>query len=153
MAYDYFQAMDHAGLVRDHPIGADFPRAFAQLSRDELRARQEAALSPRPRLRLAGAVLPAALAAAGIEPGDIGGLDDLARLPAYDKSDLMASVAAHPPIGDFHGRDAHPPGQRPPIIMQTTSGTTGTPQPLLFGPRVAGGRRTGCSRACTCWPA
>jgi phenylacetate-CoA ligase len=135
MAYDYFEAMDHPGLVRDHPIGPDFPRAFAGMSRDALRARQEAAF-----LRVAAFAWQVPFyrrlwSAAGAQPGDIRGLDDLPRLPAYDKADLMASVAEHPPIGDFHGRDAHPPGRRPAIIMQTTSGTTGTPQPLLFGPR------------------
>jgi len=47
----------------------------------------------------------------------------------------MASVEAHPPLGDFHGLDTYPPGRRPPLIFQTTSGTTGRPQPLLFGPK------------------
>ena len=31
--------------------------------------------------------------------------------------------------------ESHPPDARPPIIFHTTSGTTGKPQPLLFGPR------------------
>ena len=72
---------------------------------------------------------------AGAAPGDIRALDDIVKLPSYAKADLMESVEAHPPIGDFHGRDAHPGGKRPAIIFQTTSGTTGKPQPLLFGPR------------------
>ncbi len=135
MAQDYFQAMDYEGLVRDHPIGPAFAPAFASMSRDELRARQDAAF--RRTLAFAWRVpfYTRLWTAAGAAPGDIRGLDDLARLPAYDKADLMESVAAYPPIGDFHGRDAHPRDRRPSIIMQTTSGTTGKPQPLLFGPR------------------
>ena len=43
----------------------------------------------------------------------------------------MASVEAHPPYGDFHGMDG-PEGRRS-VVMHTTSGTTGTPQPLFFG--------------------
>ena len=70
-----------------------------------------------------------------MEPGDIRALDDITRLPCYSKADLMASVEAHPPLGDFHGVDSTPPDQRPPLIFQTTSGTTGRPQPLLFGPK------------------
>ena len=50
-------------------------------------------------------------------------------MPVYDKSDLMASVEAHPPYGDFSGRGDSP------IVFHTTSGTTGRPQPLLFGPK------------------
>lgn len=133
--FDYVTAMDHPALLRDFPIGPDFPGALRGLSRDALRARQEADF--RKLLAFAWKVpfYQRLWSARGIEPGDIRGLDDLPKLPAYDKSDLMASVAAHPPIGDFHGQDAHPPERRPQIIMQTTSGTTGTPQPLLFGPK------------------
>lgn len=133
--FDYVTAMDHPALLRDFPIGADYPGALRGLSRDALRARQEADF--RKLLAFAWQVpfYQRLWGAKGIEPGDIRGLDDLPKLPAYDKSDLMASVAAHPPIGDFHGQDAHPPERRPQIIMQTTSGTTGTPQPLLFGPK------------------
>ncbi len=133
--FDYVTAMDHPALLRDFPIGADFPGALRGLSRDALRARQEADF--RKLLAFAWQVpfYQRLWGAKGIEPGDIRGLDDLPKLPAYDKSDLMASVAAYPPIGDFHGQDAHPLERRPQIIMQTTSGTTGTPQPLLFGPK------------------
>ena len=133
--FDYVTAMDHAGLLRDFPVGPDFPAALQHVSRDALRARQDADFR---RLLAFAWKIPfyqRLWGARGIEPGDIRGLDDLSKLPAYDKADLMASVAAHPPIGDFHGQDAHPPERRPQIIMQTTSGTTGTPQPLLFGPR------------------
>lgn len=133
--FDYVTAMDHPALLRDFPIGADYPGALRGLSRDALRARQDADF--RKLLAFAWKVpfYQRLWGAKAIEPGDIKGLDDLPKLPSYDKSDLMASVAAHPPIGDFHGQDAHPPERRPQIIMQTTSGTTGTPQPLLFGPK------------------
>jgi len=47
----------------------------------------------------------------------------------------MASVEAHPPLGDFHGLESYPKDQRPPMVFQTTSGTTGRPQPLIFGPK------------------
>ncbi|MEM6744875.1 MAG: phenylacetate--CoA ligase family protein, partial [Pseudomonadota bacterium] len=40
-----------------------------------------------------------------------------------------------PPIGDFHGAEAYAPGEAPPVILQTTSGTTGKPQPLIYGPK------------------
>lgn len=132
---DYFEAMDHAALVRDHPIGQAFLDAYRGMSRDGLRARQDERF--RRVLAFAWKVpfYRRLWGGRGIEPGDIRGLDDLPKLPAYDKADLMESVAAHPPLGDFHGLDAHPPETRPPLIIQTTSGTTGKPQPLLFGPK------------------
>ncbi len=69
-----------------------------------------------------------------MEPGDISGLDDLHLLPTYDKSDIMASVEAHPPLGDATGMESYAEGEAPPMILHTTSGTTGAPQPLVFGP-------------------
>jgi phenylacetate-CoA ligase len=132
---DYFTAVDYPSLVRDYPTGDAFRRAYVGMSRDALRALQERRFA---RLMAFAWKVPfyrRLWGAKGIESGDVRSLDDLPKLPTYDKADLMASVAAHPPLGDFHGRDAHPEGARPQIVFQTTSGTTGKPQPLLFGPR------------------
>ncbi|PWS36543.1 CoF synthetase [Falsiroseomonas bella] len=133
--FDYVTAMDPEGLRRDYPIGPDFPGALRGLSRDELRARQERDFRKVMAFAWKVPFYQRLWGTKGIEPGDIGGLDDLPKLPSYDKADIMASVAEHPPIGDFHGQDAHPPERRPQIIFHTTSGTTGKPQPLLFGPK------------------
>lgn len=132
---NYLTAFDARALAEEFPLGEAFVRRFARLGRDELRALQErrflrcvdrAWRTPFYR-RLWGA--------AGAQPGDIRSLDDLARLPTFDKSDIMASIARRPPLGDFHALDSYPPEERPPAILHTTSGTTGKPQVLLFGPR------------------
>lgn len=129
----YFEAFDARAMLADYPIGDAFLARYARMSRDELRAVQEQRFA---RLMRRGWEVPfyrRLWGAQGIEPGDIGGLDDLPKLPVYDKTDLMASVAEHPPYGDFAGLgDA---ATRPPAILHTTSGTTGRPQPLLFGPK------------------
>ena len=131
----YFDVADVPAIRRDYPIGDAFLRRFTGMSRDELRAVQARRL--RGVLAFAWKVpfYRRLWGAAGIEPGDVRGLDDLAKLPIYSKSDLMESLEAHPPLGDFHGLDTHPPERRPQIVIQTTSGTTGKPQPLLFGPK------------------
>jgi phenylacetate-CoA ligase len=132
---NYFEALDVKQMLTDYPVGDAFVARYKTMSRDELFALQNAQFK---KLMLRGWDVPfykRLWSARGIEPGDIKGLDDITKLPVYDKSDLMASVEAHPPLGDFHGQNVHPVGQRPPIIVQTTSGTTGMPQPLLFGPR------------------
>jgi phenylacetate-CoA ligase len=133
--YDYVTAMDPEALRRDYPIGEAFTARYARLSRDELRARQERDFAAVMAFAWRVPFYQRLWGARGIEPGDISGLDDLPKLPSYDKSDIMAAVAAHPPLGDHHGQDAHPPERRPQIIFHTTSGTTGKPQPLLFGPK------------------
>lgn len=129
----YFEAFDARQLLTDYPVGERFVARYTGMSRDALFAIQDE------RFRLLmrrGWQIPfyqRLWGEKGIEPGDIRGLEDIAKLPVYDKSDLMASVAAHPPFGDFAGL-ADDAG-RPPLIFHTTSGTTGRPQPLLFGPK------------------
>jgi phenylacetate-CoA ligase len=125
----YFEAFDAKQLLADFPVGDDFTARYAAMSQDELRSIQETRFAT---LIKRGWEIPfyqRLWCAKGIEAGDIRGLDDIVKLPVYDKSDLMASVAANPPYGDFGGRGNDP------VVFHTTSGTTGRPQPLLFGPK------------------
>lgn len=134
----YFEALDHEQLLKDYPIGEAFTARYTSMSRDELFALQNAQFV---RLMERGWRVPfyqRLWGAKGIEPGDIRGLEDITKLPIYDKSDLMASIAENPPYGDFHGMDG--PETRAPTIFHTTSGTTGKPQTLMFGPK---GREVG----------
>lgn len=129
----YFDAIDLPRLRAEYPIGDAFLTRFRSISRDELTALQET--------RFLACVARAwqvpfyrrLWGAAGIEPGDIRGLADLPKLPAYSKTELMESVALRPPFGDFSGWEEMDPATRPPVVIQTTSGTTGRPQPLIFG--------------------
>ena len=125
----YFECVDIQQMLRDYPVGGDFTRRYRSISRDELRALQEVQFA---RLMARGWQIPfyqRLWSARGIEPGDVRSLDDITKLPVYDKTDLMASVNAAPPYGDFDGRGSDP------VIFHTTSGTTGRPQPLMFGPK------------------
>jgi phenylacetate-CoA ligase len=90
----YFDAMDYPGLIAEYGRPEDFLTRFGRLSRDELRAVQERRFA---RVMARGWQIPfyrRLWGAAGIAAGDIRGLDDIARLPTYSKSDLMASVEA-----------------------------------------------------------
>jgi phenylacetate-CoA ligase len=127
----YFEALDHRQMLADYPVGDAFTARYRRMSRDELFAIQDAQFR---RLMQRGWEIPfyqRLWGAQGIEPGDIAGLADIGKLPVYDKSDLMASIDAHPPYGDFAGLGG---ADRPPAIFHTTSGTTGKPQVLMFGP-------------------
>ncbi len=123
----YFEAFDAKKMLADYPL--DLVGTYGKMSRDELRALQEMRFTT---LMKRGWEIPfyqRLWGDKGIEAGDIRGLDDIVRLPVYDKTDLMASVNAYPPYGDFDGRGADP------VIFHTTSGTTGRAQPLMFGPK------------------
>jgi phenylacetate-CoA ligase len=125
----YFEAFDAKQMLADYLIGDAFTARYASMSRDELHALQEARFA---KLMVRGWEIPfyqRLWGAQGIEAGDIRSLADITKLPVYDKSDLMASVNEYPPYGDFDGRVSDP------IIFHTTSGTTGRPQPLMFGPK------------------
>jgi phenylacetate-CoA ligase len=133
----YFEALDHKQLLADYPIGDAFGARYRNISRDELFAIQNAQFV---KLMQRGWEIPfyqRLWGAKGIEPGDIKGLEDIIKLPVYDKSDLMASIGDHPPYGDFAGLGGD---DRAPAILHTTSGTTGRPQVLMFGPK---GREVG----------
>jgi phenylacetate-CoA ligase len=126
----YFDQVDHRRLLAEYPIGDAFLAGPARLSRDELRALQERRF--REVLARAWQVpfYRRRWRAAGLEPGDVRGLDDLAKLPCFSKTDLMRSIDEHPPFGDYHGRDGHGDWT---MVMHTTSGTTGQPQPVFYG--------------------
>ena len=123
----YFEAFDAKQMLADYPL--DLVGAYGATSRDQLHAIQEARFAT---LMGRGWQIPfyqRLWGAKGIEAGDIRSLDDIVKLPVYDKTDLMASVASSPPYGDFDGRGSDP------VVFHTTSGTTGRPQPLMFGPK------------------
>lgn len=128
-------APDAAAVATEWPIGEAFVRTFAGMSRDALRARQEARFRAVMAFAWRVPFYRRLWSAAGLEPGDVRSLDDLPKLPTYTKADLMAAVEAHPPFGDFAGLDAYPPDDRPTVVLQATAGTTGRPQPVLWGPR------------------
>lgn len=132
---NYLTATDAHALAGEFPIGPAFVECFRSISADELRARQEARFARVLAFAWRTPFYQRLWGARGIERGDIRGLDDLPKLPTFDKSDIMASLARRPPFGDFHGMDAYSAADRPAVILHTTSGTTGKPQVLLFGPR------------------
>jgi phenylacetate-CoA ligase len=132
----YFESFDYAQMLRDFPIGTDFTDGFARLSRDEIRARQDALFRRCVARAWQIPFYQRLWGATGASPGDIGGLEDLAKLPIFDKSALMKSLAEHPPYGDYHGWDQWPLAERPVTVIHTTSGTTGRPQVVLFSPKA-----------------
>ncbi|MDA0225921.1 MAG: phenylacetate--CoA ligase family protein [Proteobacteria bacterium] len=128
----YFVEADPARILAEYPIGEAFLAGPARLSADALRALQEKRFLDVVARAWQVPFYARRWRAAGLEPGAIRGLVDIEAIPPYSKADLMASIEAAPPFGDYHGVDFSDPA-RPAMVMHTTSGTTGAPQPLFYG--------------------
>lgn len=71
---------------------------------------------------------------AGIAPGDIRSLEDIARLPTYNSDDLKTDQQEHPPFGVLPGYSSLKDHlHRAPTKLQTSGGTTGKPRNTLHG--------------------
>jgi phenylacetate-CoA ligase len=142
----YSRALDFEQLARDYPPPPDYFRERAKLSRDELRAFQERQFLKTVQRGWEIPFFQRHWRAAGLEPGDIKGLEDLRKIPPYDVSHIRDSIARHPPFGDFMGMSPDD-GKRMPLVLQTSGGTTGLPRPMLYSPQdretmaILGGRR------------
>lgn len=151
MAYEgdvpwYSRALDFEALAREFPPPPDYFRTVFRVSRDELRARQEERFLATVNRGWEIPFFQRHWGSAGLEPGDIRGLEDLTRLPPYTVKELRESIERSPPFGDFMGISPAD-GARMPLVLQTSGGTTGLPRPMLYAPRdretmaILGGRR------------
>ncbi len=131
----YYESFDYTGMLRDYPLGNQLLTKFQDMSKAQLKQLQNERFMTVVARAWQIPFYQRIWGNAGITPDDITSLEDIEKLPLISKSDIMDSVENYPPIGDFHGMDDVPVEQRPPVVFHTTSGTTGTPQPLLFGPK------------------
>jgi phenylacetate-CoA ligase len=129
----YYEAFDYMQMLKDYPLGQALLDSFKGMSREQLYTLQNQRFMQVVKRAWQIPFYQRIWGNAGVKPADINSLADIEKLPLISKSDIMDSVEQYPPIGDFHGLDGIPPEQRPPMVFHTTSGTTGTPQPLLFG--------------------
>ena len=135
-AATYFEAVDPAALTRAYPIGDAFPARFAGMAEDELRALQNAQFMRAVARAWQIPFYQRLWRGAGVAASDLASIDDIGKLPAFGKQDVMDAIARRPPFGDHHGREIPVDGRILPMIVHTTSGTTGTPQPLIFSPKT-----------------
>jgi phenylacetate-CoA ligase len=131
----YYESFDVRQLLADYPLGDAFTQGLVRQPRDALFALQQRRFASLMQRCWQIPFYQRLWGAKGIEPGDIRGLQDIAKLPTFGKQEVMDSVALAPPLGDFHGADVPIGNQLWPMVLHTTSGTTGRPQPLLFSPK------------------
>lgn len=131
----YHEVVDTKALMQAFPVGEAFTARFKGMSQDTLRAHQNELFTRQLQRAWQLPFYQRLWGQAGINPGDIRSVEDIARLPSFGKDEVMESIERHPPLGDHHGRDIPIDGKIYPMILHATSGTTGRPQPLLFSPR------------------
>jgi phenylacetate-CoA ligase len=129
----YFEHVNIHEILRDYPLAGEGLERIAIMSRDERRALQNKRFLVAVERAWQVPFYERHWRRAGLRPGAIRSLDDITFIPPYSKSDLMQSIEEHPPIGDFHGMDTGGFNQTP-IVVHTTSGTTGRPQILFDDP-------------------
>ena len=130
---EYFRQAEPNQIVVDYPIGKEFWPKFGEMNSEQVRDLQEIRFLQLVDKAWSNPFYLRRWTAAGLEREDIVGLDDITKIPTFSKSDLMESVERFPPFGDFIGKMNWSDGQR--VVMHTTSGTTGNPQPLFYGPK------------------
>lgn len=129
----YWKSVDWDALMRDHPPPPHFAATTGRFSADALQALQDSRFRARVAEAWSVPFYRERWRAAGLEPGDIRGLDDIGRLPLFTSDDLKDAIAASPPFGSHHPFGAEGLG-RTPIKIQTSGGTTGLPRVTLFDP-------------------
>lgn len=142
----YTRALDFEQLTRDYPPPPDYFTTTYRMSRDALRALQERRFLETMKRGWQIPFFRRHWTRAGMQPGDIRGLEDLPRVPPYTVHDIRESIERNPPFGDFMGVSPED-GARMPLVLQTSGGTTGLPRPMLYTPQdretmaILGGRR------------
>jgi len=128
----YRHSFDFERLVREFPLPDVFEQTVWRCSPEHIRALQEERFLRIVEVGWKNPFYRKRWTCAGLEPGDIRGLDDIVKLPTYTSDDVKDSVENRPPFGDFHDVDLATLAQRGPLKMQTSGGTTGVPRPTLF---------------------
>lgn len=130
---NYWSSLDFPKLLDDYPPPPRFFETVYRMPRVALRALQERRFLATVARGWEIPFFQRLWRGAGLQPGDIRTLDDLARLPTYTVHDLRESQQRFPPWGDFMGITPAD-GKRMPLVLQTSGGTTGMPRPMLYAP-------------------
>src|SRR5687768_3423702 len=99
----YHQSIDWDALYRNFPVPDVFEQTVYRWPRDRIRARQNERFLEVVRSGWTNEFYRRRWTDAGLEPGDIRSLDDIAKLPTFSSADIKSDQAEHPPFGLIHG--------------------------------------------------
>ena len=93
----YYRSLDFEQLWQEYPPAPEYFDAQYRLSRDALRALQDARFLTQMERAWQIPSYQRHWQAAGMEPGDIRGLDDLVKIPPFSVHDLREAISRNPP--------------------------------------------------------
>lgn len=128
----YWSSVDWEKLVADYPPPPHFDTTMAGLSDEALHELQDARFLARMEDAWRVPFYRDRWTAAGLEPGDVRGLDDLASIPTFTSEDLKHSAEKDPPFGEHQNFALS--DMATPLKIQSSGGTSGLPRPTLFDP-------------------
>ncbi|MTD52984.1 phenylacetate--CoA ligase family protein [Amycolatopsis pithecellobii] len=128
----YWSSVDWPRFMADYPPPPTFAGAMAALSDEQLHELQDKRFRDRVREAWAVPFYRDRWTAAGLEPGDIRELDDIAKIPAFTSDDLKRSIEDEPPFGSHQNFALE--AMATPLKIQSSGGTSGLPRPTLFDP-------------------
>jgi phenylacetate-CoA ligase len=131
MSSPYFDAFDYQRLSDEYPTGASFISKYSGMSRQQLEDLQQQRFQAVLECAWDTPFYRSLWLESGVSKADVKDLSDISKLPIIDKSMILADIEANPPFGSLPTRLEKTVSQR---VLQTTSGTTGNPQPVLWGP-------------------
>ena len=129
----YRSHVDFDDLDFRHPLPHRFIAEVMRWSPERMREHQEVLFADIVRRAWANRFYQEFWGRAGIEPGDIRGLDDVARLPVITHHDFRKSLVQCSPFG-VHASPAFESRSTVPLKIQSSGGTTGAPRPTFFDP-------------------
>jgi phenylacetate-CoA ligase len=129
----YHTSLDWDAFFAEYPVPDVFERTVYRWPRDKLRAFQNRRFMRLVEIGWKNEFYRRRWEAAGVKPGDIRSIDDIARLPSYTSDDVKTDQQENPPFGLFHGAGRGLLKSMP-LKVQTSGGTTGKPRATLYGP-------------------
>lgn len=130
----YHQSLDWDQLYREYPVPDVFAETVYKWPAARVRALQNERFLKVVAIGWQNPFYAKRWRAAGVEPGDIKSLDDIAKLPLYNSDDVKKDQLEHPPFGEFHNVDRDRLSASP-FKLQTSGGTTGKPRTTLYTPQ------------------
>src|SRR3954465_263230 len=99
----YHRAIDWNALYRDYPVPDVYERTIYKWPAERVRMLQNDRFLALVNVGWANPFYRSLWGKAGLKPGDIRSLDDLAKLPTFNSDDIKNDQAEHPPFGTLPG--------------------------------------------------
>ena len=129
----YYKSIDWEQFVTEYPPPVEFADTVYKWPRDKIQKLQDERFKRIAEIGWSHPFYKKRWTEAGLEPRNIGGIEDIEKLPVVSSYDFKDEIAALPPYG-AHLRDPRELGKETPLKANSTGGTTGMPRPVLYDP-------------------